>query len=203
MERAKMKSLTDGAEVTAVLFVHALNASGQPCVQLWIASCGASVVVLCSHEGVANRAVEPHGTQKVSGALKDLGFNVTESGKVEVSFSEVGQLKSSQIFRMPASRLIGGRPFKTGKSPVQGSPAVKKVKEWRCVAGEEPFLLVFSAEVASVLKDQDRHGEGVASKLVVADDHLFFGNGELSYLIRSGFVCLLPNPKIVWRLDAH
>jgi len=155
MERAKMKSLTDGAEVTAVLFVHALNASGQPCVQLWIASCGASVVVLCSHEGVANRAVEPHGTQKVSGALKDLGFNVTESGKVEVSFAEVGQLKSSQIFRMPASRLIGGRPFKTGKSPVQGSPAVKKVKEWRCVAGEEPFLLVFSAEVASVLKDQD------------------------------------------------
>ncbi|CAL1146250.1 unnamed protein product [Cladocopium goreaui] len=155
MERAKMKSLTDGAEVTAVLFVHALNASGQPCVQLWVASCGASVVVLCSHEGNPVRALEPHGTQKVSAALKDLGFNVTESGKVEVSFAEVGQLKPSQIFRMPASRLIGGRPFKTGKSPVQGQATVKKVKEWRCVAGEEPFLLVFSAEVASVLKDQD------------------------------------------------
>lgn len=153
----------DGAEVTAVLFVHALNASGQPCVQLWVASCGASVVVLCSHEGNPVRALEPHGTQKVSAALKDLGFNVTESGKVEVSFAEVGQLKPSQIFRMPASRLIGGRPFKTGKSPVQGQATVKKVKEWRCVAGEEPFLLVFSAEVASVLKDQDRGPKMVGS----------------------------------------
>eukprot|EP00913_Durusdinium_trenchii_P035140 g32874.t1 len=159
MERAKMKSLTDGAEVTAILFVHALNASGQPCVQLWIASCGASVVLLCSHEGMASRALEPHSTQKASQALKEVGFNVSDTGKVEVSFAEVGQLRclavEVQIFRMPAARLIGGRPFKTGKSPVVGQPTVKKVREWRCVAGEEPFLLVFSAEVASVLKDHD------------------------------------------------
>mmetsp|Transcript_72066 Transcript_72066/g.168822 ORF Transcript_72066/g.168822 Transcript_72066/m.168822 type:complete len:456 (+) Transcript_72066:66-1433(+) len=155
MERAKMKSLTDGAEVTAALFVHALNASGQPCVQLWIANCGASVVALCSHEGVPVRVVEPYTTQKASAALKEVGFNVTDSGKVDVSFAEVGQSRPSQIFRMPASRLIGGRPFKTTRSPVVGQPSVKKVREWRCVAGEEPFLVVFSAEVASVLKDQD------------------------------------------------
>jgi len=155
MERAKMKSLTDGAEVTAALFVHALNSSGQPCVQLWIASTGASVVVLCSHEGVAQRVMEPHSTKKAVDTLKEAGFYVTDSGRVDVSFAEAGQHKPSQLFRLPATRLIGGRPFKSARSPVTAKVEAKKVKEWRCVAGEEPFLVMFSAEVASVLKDQD------------------------------------------------
>mmetsp|Transcript_4385 Transcript_4385/g.7779 ORF Transcript_4385/g.7779 Transcript_4385/m.7779 type:complete len:457 (+) Transcript_4385:43-1413(+) len=155
MERAKMKSLTDGAEVTAALFVHALNSSGQPCVQLWLASTGASVAVLCSHEGVAQRVLEPHSTKKAVDALKEAGFYVTDAGKADVAFAEVGQNKPSTLFRLPAMRLIGGRPFKSARSPVTAKVEVKKVREWRCVAGEEPFLVMFSAEVASVLKDQD------------------------------------------------
>merc|ERR1740121_918160 len=60
------------------------------------------------------------------------------------------------MFGLPAARLIGGRPFKTSKrSPVHARPEVKKVREWRCVAGEELFLLVCSAEVTSVLSDAD------------------------------------------------
>eukprot|EP00440_Ansanella_granifera_P014950 gb/GFBE01016251.1/.p1 GENE.gb/GFBE01016251.1/~~gb/GFBE01016251.1/.p1 ORF type:complete len:458 (+),score=129.15 gb/GFBE01016251.1/:1-1374(+) len=156
MERAKMKSLTDGAEVTAALFVHALNSSGQPCVQLWVANCGASVVALCSHEGNAVRIMEPSTTKKAKAALEEAGFNVNEDGvKTEVAWAEVGQNRPTQYLRVPAARLIGGRPFKTNRSPVTGKAEVKKVKEWRCVAGEEPFLVVFSAEVASVLSDQD------------------------------------------------
>jgi len=156
IERAKNKSLTDGAEVTAALFVHALNSSGQPCVQLWIATTGASVVMLCSHEGNALRVMEPHSTAKARDKLVEAGFNVSASGKAEVAFAEAGQHRPSQSFVLPASRLIGGRPFKPSqKSPVTSKPDVKKVREWRCVAGEEPFLLVFSAEVASVLKDEE------------------------------------------------
>lgn len=156
MERAKMKSLTDGAEVTAALFVHALNSSGQPVVQLWIASTGASVPVLCSAEGNPVRLVEPHTTVKARAALVDAGFNVSDRGTVDVAFAEVGEHKPTSSFRLPASRLIGGRPFKTSKkTPILAKPEVKKAREWRCVAGEELFLLVFSAEVASVLSDQD------------------------------------------------
>merc|ERR1719498_1274759 len=34
-------------------------------------------------------------------------------------------------------------------------PDVKKAKEWRCVAGEDLFMLICSQEVLSVLSDQD------------------------------------------------
>merc|ERR1712048_767663 len=67
--------------------------------------------------------------------------------------------RPSSYFRLPASRLIGGRPFKTVKArekqAVISKPEVKQSREWRCVAGEELFLLVCSSEVLSVLSDQD------------------------------------------------
>jgi len=155
MERAKMKSLTDGAEVTACLFVHALNASGQPCVQLWVASTASSVVLLCNSEGQAVRVMEPHAPKKVRDVLDKAGYKVDDEGNAEVAFAEVGQHKPSSMFKLPSSRLIGGRPFKTSaKAAVHARPEVKKVREWRCVAGEELFVLVVSAEVLSVLPDQ-------------------------------------------------
>merc|ERR1719487_42947 len=52
-------------------------------------------------------------------------------------------------------RLMGARPFKTPRSPVSAKPEGKKAKEWRCVAGEELFMLICSQEVCSVLSDQD------------------------------------------------
>merc|ERR1711988_318861 len=68
-------------------------------------------------------------------------------------------MRVAKRFKLPAARLIGGRPFKTVKAKqkgaVQSVPEVKKVREWRCVAGEDLFLLVCSAEVLSVLSDQD------------------------------------------------
>ncbi|CAE8641929.1 unnamed protein product [Polarella glacialis] len=156
MERAKMKSFTDGAEVTIALFVHALNSSGQPCVQLWMGNLGANVVVLINSEGMPVRVMEPHTTVKARALLEQAGFNVSERGTVDVAFAEVGEHRPTTAFRLPASRLIGGRPFKTSKtSPVTAKPEVKKVREWKCVAGEESVLLVFSAEVASVLSDND------------------------------------------------
>eukprot|EP00933_Yihiella_yeosuensis_P063456 TRINITY_DN66610_c0_g1_i1.p1 TRINITY_DN66610_c0_g1~~TRINITY_DN66610_c0_g1_i1.p1 ORF type:complete len:458 (+),score=128.50 TRINITY_DN66610_c0_g1_i1:146-1519(+) len=183
IEWAKNKSVTDGAEVTAALFVHALNASGQPVVQLWVASSGASVVLLCSAEGHAVRAMEPRTTAKARGPLSDAGFNVTERGTVDVAFAEAGQHKPSQAFRLPAAKLVGGRPFKTSKlTPVVAAPDVKKVREWRCVAGEELFLICISAEIAGVLADniamnvaldawgnnaEGLDGEEAASKAVV------------------------------------
>jgi len=156
MERAKMKSLTDGAEVSLALFVHALNASGQPCVQLWLANLGASVVLLCSNDGQPVRVAEPYATSKERAKLEEAGYKVGDDGAAEVAFAEVGEHKPTSMFKLPATRLIGGRPFKTSKkTPVLGRPDVRKVREWRCVAGEELFVLQCSAEVASVLSDQD------------------------------------------------
>lgn len=159
MERAKMKSLTDGAEVTVGLFVHALNSSGQPCVQLWLAGSGTCVPLLCDANGNASRLLEPHSTKKARAKLEEVGFEVSESGSARVSFAEDAVNKPSTIFRLPAARLIGGRPFKTTKArekqAVTAAPDVKKVREWRCVAGEDLFLLICSAEVLSVISDQD------------------------------------------------
>jgi len=157
MERAKMKTLTDGAEVTLALFVHALNASGQPCVQLWTACMGTCVVLLCNSDGQAVRAMEPHATKKERARLTEAGFNVKEDGSAEVAFAEVGEHKPTSTFRLPATRLIGGRPFKTNKAKavVHARPEIKKVHEWRCIAGEELFVLICSSEVLSVLSDQD------------------------------------------------
>lgn len=156
MQKAKMKNLTDGAEITAALYVHALNSSGQPCVQLWIASTGACVVLLCSHEGVPLRGMEPHDTKKGRAKLEEAGFNVNERGSASVVFAEVGEnMRNASVYKLPAARVLGGRPFKSAKSPVHAKAEVKKVREWRCVAGEELFLLVCSAEVLSVLSDVD------------------------------------------------
>jgi len=157
MERAKMKSLTDGAEVMLCLFVHALNASGQPCVQLWTASAGTLVGILCDTEGRAARINEPHATKGHGSTFEKAGFKVLEDGAVEVAFAEVGDHRPSSMFRLPSTRLIGGRPFKTAgeRSPVHARAKVQKAKEWRCVAGEELFMLVCSSEVLSVLSDQD------------------------------------------------
>lgn len=156
MERARMKSLTDGSEVAVSLFVHALNASGQPCVQLWAASIGACCILACDSEGRAVRLSEPQTTKKSRQLLEDAGFIVGETGVAQVAFAEVGEHKPSSMFRLPAARLVGGRPFKTSKkSPIDARPEVKKVKEWRCVAGEELFVLLVSYGVLSVLSDQD------------------------------------------------
>mmetsp|Transcript_41751 Transcript_41751/g.104924 ORF Transcript_41751/g.104924 Transcript_41751/m.104924 type:complete len:457 (+) Transcript_41751:93-1463(+) len=156
MDRAKMKSLTDGAELLLGLFVHALNGSGQPCVQLWIASTGTCAPLLCSAEGLPARLLEPQTTKKERAKLEDAGFKVSEDGAAEVAFAEVGEHKPSSIYKLPAARLIGGRPFKTSKkSPVHARPEIKKAREWRCVAGEELFLLICSSEVTSVLSDAD------------------------------------------------
>jgi len=156
MDRAKMKSLTDGAEVVSALFVHALNASGQPCVQLWTANLGACVVLLCNTDGQPARICEPFAVAKERVRLIEAGFKVGDGGEAEVAFAEVGEHKPTSIFKLPATRLLGGRPFKTSKkSPVHARPDVQMVREWRCVAGEELFLLVVSPEVASVLSDQD------------------------------------------------
>jgi len=156
MERAKMKSLTDGAELTLGLFVHALNESGQPCVQLWVANLGTSVALLCSAEGAAIRLCEPQTTKKERAKLEEAGFKVAEDGSAEVAFAEEGSHKPSSFFKLPAARLIGGRPFKTSKkSPVHAKADIKKVREWRCVAGEELFVLFCSSEVMSVMADGD------------------------------------------------
>jgi len=156
MERAKNKSLTDGCEAASALFVHALNASGQPCVQVYTAHTGAIVMLLCSAEGNAVRITEPHSTKKDRAMLEEAGFNVSASGKAEVAFAEDGSgNRASVYYKLPATRLIGGRPFKTVKSPVSAKPEVKKAKEWRCVAGEELFMLMCSQEVLSVMSDQD------------------------------------------------
>jgi cold shock CspA family protein/serine/threonine protein phosphatase PrpC len=159
IERAKNKSLTDGAEVMVGLFVHALNSSGQPCVQLWCAGTGTCVPLLCDASGTAVRLMEPHSTKKARAKLEEVGFDVNESGVAKVSFAEDAVNKPSTIFRLPAVRMIGGRPFKTTKArekqAVHAVPDVKKVREWRCVAGEDLFLLICSAEVMSVLSDQD------------------------------------------------
>lgn len=157
MERAKMKSLTDGAEVMLCLFVHALNPSGQPCVQLWTATAGTMVCILCDTEGRPVRVSEPHATKAHGAAFEKAGFKVLEDGAVEVAFAEVGDNRPSSMFSLPSTRLIGGRPFKTAgdRSPVHARPKVQKAKEWRCVAGEELFMLVCSSEVLSVLSDQD------------------------------------------------
>jgi len=159
MERAKMKSLTDGAEVMVGLFVHALNSSGQPCVQLWCANAGTCVPLLCDANGIASRLLDPHSTKKAREKLEEVGFEVSDNGTAKVSFAEDAVNKPSTIYRLPAARLIGGRPFKTTKArekqAVHAVPDVKKVREWRCVAGEDLFLLICSAEVLSVLSDQD------------------------------------------------
>lgn len=156
LQRAKMKNLTDGAEVIAALYVHALNSSGQPCVQLWVASTGACVALLCSHDGVPSRVMEPHATKKELPRLEEAGFHVNEKGSASVVFAEVGEnMRTASVYKLPAARLIGGRPFKSVKSPVHAKAEVKKVKEWRCIAGEELFLLLCSAEVSSVLSDAD------------------------------------------------
>jgi CspA family cold shock protein len=119
MERAKMKSLTDGAEVMAALFVHALNSSGQPCVQLWVASVGACTILLCGTDGQAVRVAEPQTTAKERAKLVDAGYNVNADGSAEVAFAEVGEHKPTSLFKLPAARLLGARPFKTSKkSPV-------------------------------------------------------------------------------------
>lgn len=154
MERATMKSLTDGAELAVALFVHALNSSGQPCVQLWIATVGGCAAILCTAEGTAARVNDPHTTKKHKAKLEEAGFKVAESGKVEVAFAESGNV--FKMFKLPAMRLIGGRPFKTSKkTPIVGKPDVKMVREWRCVAGEDLFLLLVSPQVTSVLEDVD------------------------------------------------
>jgi len=155
MERAKMKSVTDGAEVAAALFVHALNAAGQPCVQLWLAHTGTCIVLACNSEGDAVRLCEPHRTAKESTKLTQAGYEVADDGTAEVAFAEVGQNKPSSKYTLPGMRLLGGRPFKTPKSPVNAKPEVKKVREWKCVAGEELFLVAVTSEVTSVLTDQD------------------------------------------------
>lgn len=156
IERAKMKSLTDGAEIMLGLFVHALDASGRPCVQLWIASVGSSVALLCSADGAPVRLNEPHVVKKERESLEAAGFKVSDSGVAEVAFAEQGQHKPSSTFKLPSARLLGGRPFKTSRrSPVTAEPTIRKVKEWRCVSGEELFLIVVSQEVASVLSDSD------------------------------------------------
>lgn len=156
MERAQMKSITDGAQVSLSLFVHALNTAGQPCVQLWQCGVGGAVPILCNAEGMAARLLEPHTTKKATQQLEEAGYVVSESGTAQVVFAEVGQHKPTDMFKLPAMRLIGGRPFKTSKkSPVHSKAEVRKVREWRCVAGEELFLLLVSPEVASVLSDQD------------------------------------------------
>eukprot|EP00929_Paragymnodinium_shiwhaense_P013983 TRINITY_DN121839_c0_g1_i1.p1 TRINITY_DN121839_c0_g1~~TRINITY_DN121839_c0_g1_i1.p1 ORF type:complete len:467 (+),score=133.01 TRINITY_DN121839_c0_g1_i1:106-1506(+) len=161
MTRAKMKSFTDGAEVTVALLVHALDASGRPCVQLWAAGTGTSVLMLCSADGTPVRILEPHATKKHSAKLQEIGFEVKDDGETKVAFTEDGaatRLGVTQQYRLPATRLIGGRPFKTTKAMQKGAvsatPDIKKAKEWRCVAGEELFLLMCSAEVMSVLTDQ-------------------------------------------------
>mmetsp|Transcript_42534 Transcript_42534/g.97488 ORF Transcript_42534/g.97488 Transcript_42534/m.97488 type:complete len:461 (-) Transcript_42534:61-1443(-) len=155
LERAKMKSITDGAEVTAALFVHALNSAGQPCVQLWLAQAGTSIVLACNSEGESVRLCDPHSTSKERTRLTQAGYEVNDSGVAEVAFAEVGQNRPSSIYTLPGMRLLGGRPFKTPKSPVQAKPEVKKAREWKCVAGEELFLVAVCSEVASVLQDQD------------------------------------------------
>lgn len=156
IERAKMKSLTDGAEITLALFVHALNVSGQPCVQLWLASTGTNVVLLCNDDGVPVRVSEPHSTKKERAKLEEAGYHVSANGTAEVVFAEQGEHKPSSMFKLPAMRLIGGRPFKTSKrSPVSAKPDIRKVREWRCTAGEELFMIICSSEVMSVLSDAD------------------------------------------------
>merc|ERR1719469_1531105 len=139
MERGKMKSLTDGAELLAALFVHALNASGQPCVQLWTACVGSCVAILCDAEGKPARVTEPHLTRKESARLEEVGFKVAADGSAEVAFAEVGEHRPSSLFKLPAMRLLGGRPFKTAgeRALVTGKVDVKQAREWRCVAGEE------------------------------------------------------------------
>jgi cold shock CspA family protein/serine/threonine protein phosphatase PrpC len=156
MAHAKNKSQTDGCEASAVLLVHALNASGQPCVQVYTANAGASVVLLCSPEGHPVRVTEPHSTKKETAKLEEAGYRVSESGKAEVAFAEAGQgLRNTVYYKLPAMRVLGARPFKTPRSPVIAKTEVKKIKEWRCVAGEELFMLICSKEVTSVLSDQD------------------------------------------------
>lgn len=156
MERAKMKSMTDGSEISLSLFVHALNSAGQPCVQLWQCGVGAAVPILCSAEGMPVRLQEPHSTKKARQQLEEAGYLFTDSGVPQTVFAEVGQHKPTDMFKLPAARLVGGRPFKTSKkAPVTAKPDIKKVREWRCVAGEELFMVLVSAEVASVLSDQD------------------------------------------------
>lgn len=157
MERAKMKSLTDGVEVLAALFVHALNTSGQPCVQLWTGCLGTCVCILCDAEGRPVRLTEPHATRRESARLQEAGFKVAPDGAAEVAFAEVGEHRPSTLFQLPATRLLGGRPFKTAgeRSPVTARADVSRTREWRCVAGEELFVVIVSAEVASVLTDLD------------------------------------------------
>merc|ERR1740117_1897685 len=137
MERAKNKGQTDGCEASAALFVHALNASGQPCVQVYTGQTGACVMIVCTSEGQAVRLNEPHSTKKegARAKLEEAGYNVSASGKVEVAFSE--GTRATEYYHLPATRLLGGRPFKTVRSPVSSKPEVKKVREWRCVAGED------------------------------------------------------------------
>merc|ERR1711908_67683 len=112
----KMKSFTDGAEVCVALFVHALNAAGQPCVQMWLGNAGTCVPLLCSADGSAVRIMEPHSTKKERAKLKEVGFDVSDTGVAKVAFAEVGKNTLSTIFRLPGTRLIGGRPFKTTKA---------------------------------------------------------------------------------------
>lgn len=155
MERAKNKSLTDGCQAASALFVHALNAAGQPCVQVYTINASACAIILCSAEGHPVRITEPFETKKQRVSLEQAGYNVSESGKAEVAFAEANQTRNVTYYKLPSMRIVGGRPFKTGKSPVVAKPDVKKVREWRCVAGEELFMLVCSAEVLSVMSDLD------------------------------------------------
>jgi CspA family cold shock protein len=160
MGKAKNKNLTDGAEVLVALFVHALNSAGQPCVQVWIGTTGTCVPLLCTSDGAAVRLSEPHATKKERAKLAEVGFDVGEDGSAKVAFAEVGTaMNLSKMYKLPATRLIGGRPFKTTKAlqkqAVHARADVKKVKEWRCVGGEELFMLICSSYVLSVLSDQE------------------------------------------------
>jgi hypothetical protein len=134
IDRAKNKSLTDGAEVMAALFVHALNSAGQPCVQLHIGGTGTCVPLLCSSEGVATRVMEPHVTKKEKTKLIEVGFDVNAAGEAKCTFGDAGFNKLTTIYKLPACRLIGGRPFKTVKALQKGAvsakPDVKQAKEW-------------------------------------------------------------------------
>jgi len=154
MERARNKSLTDGCQASGALFVHALNESGQPCVQVYTMNAGACAIIVCSSEGQPQRIAEPFTTKKEMAALIQAGYNVNQdSGKAEVA-GEAGTNRLTAYYKLPAARLIGGTPFKTKKSPVVATAEVKKQREWRCVAGEDLFMLVCSAEVLSVLSDE-------------------------------------------------
>lgn len=163
MERMTMKRLTHGAEALIAVFVHCLNNAGQPCVQLHIANVGTCVAMLCSGNGHATRISTGNPAKKQKDALEKAGLEVDADGMVTAAFAEEGKNKPNERFTMGSARLIGGRPFKTAKAKeiITAEPNSSKAREWRCVSGEDVFLLVVSPEVLTVMTEQEALDEAL------------------------------------------